>query len=610
MLRTVLWILLLSAVMVVPCRAKTLVVAGRISSEMTVTQQVTFGVNQRLSELVYRFPVPADIRVPSISQRLADHNITFQPEPESVTDDTDEYGNLYKVVTWKNLGGDARAKVVFTLALDAVLDPLVASASFPLTGVSNAERLYLKPTAQVQSSDRQIVGKAAELTAGARSESAAVDAILNYVTDHIRYESPPKSYDALYGFSTGTGNCQNFAHLACALLRASGIPARVAVGLTLKDKWKIPLDDKGASLVQGMGEGLHAWIEVWFPGLGWLPCDPQQSKQFTSTRHIKYAHGPECSGIGTSWKASPVLPRYSTVLSSTFSRDSVKLSLKGAGAEPRGYMASFEMIASAPQVVSPPSVTPLPLPSVVTPALLTPPTADPEVDRNRAARESAEQKLAEQRLAEQRLAEKLARQKTVAKPPEKVVRPPITEPDKDGMVVFGNMRFPTTLSLYTESGDRGEASLEQETAEYVTSSSIYAQAFMLDQPLRLDTVSLATKKFGGDGTVYLDIVADDNGKPSLVNGVRSQPVYLENVRRLPGYSWLDFKIPSDTEPFLPGKYWVVLRRSGEAILNWYYTPGKPYGGPDDTRSTARGWQWEDILTYDFVFKVAGRQSRQ
>ncbi len=184
------------------------------------------------------------------------------------------------------------------------------------------------------------------------------------------------------------------------------------------------------------------------------------------------------------------------------------------------------------------------------------------------------------------------------------------KPDKDGMIVFGNMRFPATLSLYTNSGDRGEASLEQETAEYATSSSVYAQAFILDRSLRIEKVSLATKKFGGDGTVYLDIVADENGKPGLTNGVRSQPVYLENVRRTPGYGWLDFNIPADTEPFKPGKYWVVLRRSGEAILNWYYTPGKSYGGSDDTRSTARGWQWEDILTYDFVFKVAGREARE
>jgi hypothetical protein len=58
-----------------------------------------------------------------------------------------------------------------------------------------------------------------------------------------------------------------------------------------------------------------------------------------------------------------------------------------------------------------------------------------------------------------------------------------------------------------------------------------------------------------------------------------------------------------------GRYWIVFRYSGEAILTWFYTPGKPYGGPDDTRSTLKGYLWEDILNYDFVFKVTGQKIR-
>ncbi len=642
MLLKSLGIVLLLAVTAAPCRARTLVVTGRLSSEVTVTQQVTFGVDQNLPQLTYRFPLPAGVDAPSISQRLADHRLTFDPQPASVKDETDGFGNHYKVVTWRELTGDARATIVFTSATDAVLDPLAAKAPFPLTKVPEEARSYLKATKLVQSDDREIAVKAAELTAGAATEAAAVDAILNFVTDHIRYETPPKFYDALYGFSSRTGNCQNYAHLACALLRASGIPARVAVGLTLKEKWKIPLDNKGSSLVQGMGEGLHAWFEVFYPGLGWLPYDPQQSKQFTSTRHIKYAHGPECVDIGATWRAAPVLPRYDSVISSNFTRDVVDLSLKGSGAAPRGYMASNEMIAAAPEPVGikpPPVPVPLPeppkpapkpsditpapapdlppvpppVPTPVPPPLPTPvpvpvPTPVPpspvKVDGKEKPKPEPEPSLPKPLpKAEERDAPK------PVTPPPSPAGPPPVQPDKDGLVVFGNMRFPAMVSFYTTSGDRGEATLERETAEYVTSTGVYAQAFVLDRPLRLEKVSLAMKKFGGDGTVYLDIVADENGKPGLTSGVRSRPVYLENVRRLPGYGWLDFALPADTGTFEPGKYWIVLRRSGEAIMNWFYTPGKPYGGPDDTRSTARGWQWEDILTYDFVFKVAGRVVR-
>ena len=37
----------------------------------------------------------------------------------------------------------------------------------------------------------------------------------------------------------------------------------------------------------------------------------------------------------------------------------------------------------------------------------------------------------------------------------------------------------------------------------------------------------------------------------------------------------------------------------------FYTPGKRVNGPDDSRSTARGWQWEDVLSGEFVYRVRG-----
>jgi hypothetical protein len=84
-------------------------------------------------------------------------------------------------------------------------------------------------------------------------------------------------------------------------------------------------------------------------------------------------------------------------------------------------------------------------------------------------------------------------------------------------------------------------------------------------------------------------------------------VPLESISRKPGYYWIDFSFANDDQSRLkPGKYWIVLRSSGEAIMNWFYIPGKPYSDSDDTRSTAKGFLWEDIRTYDFVFKVSGK----
>lgn len=551
--------------------ARTLLLEGKLDSEVTVREQLTFGVEKPISELTYRYPLPAGVAVAGFSQKPLETRMDFSPQPTTVKDETDKYGNRFKVLIWKNLKGDVTGEIGFTTAIAANLRQVTVTAPFPLKQVPEEQRLYLQPSKLVQSDDPRITAKARELAATAANQPEAVEAILNFVADHITYETPPKSYDALFALQSGTGNCQNYAHLGAALLRASGIPARVAVGLTLKDKWRIPTDTRGSAIVQGMGEGLHAWLEVWYPGLGWLPHDPQQSRQFTSTRHIKYSHGPECGDIGVSWWATPVLPTYTSVISDSFGRDIIDLHLAGSGNDPRRYVVSNRLVAAAPEPAPEPPPVALPVPKPPPP----PPKPAPAPPK--------------------------------PKPP--VVPPtpkPKPKPDAGGLVVFGNPRLPERLSLQNITGNRGEVALEQETAEYVTSSAVYAQAFTVDRPMSLQSVALGVKKFGGDGMVYLDIVADDSGRPGLARGVRTMPIPLERIKRTPGYGWLEFPVPPDTAPFGPGKYWIILRRSGEAIMNWYYTPGKPYGGPDDTRSTSKGWQWEDTLTYDFVFKVAGR----
>ncbi|MFZ3207300.1 MAG: hypothetical protein WA140_00470 [Geobacteraceae bacterium] len=148
-------------------------------------------------------------------------------------------------------------------------------------------------------------------------------------------------------------------------------------------------------------------------------------------------------------------------------------------------------------------------------------------------------------------------------------------------------------------GNEGPRILDKETSQYGASRHVIAQAFTVNRPLALEKVSLAMHKFGGDVTVHLDLVADYGGKPGLA-GFRSQPGFLKSISMKPGYYLVDFIFPPDVvgSPLKNGKYWIAFRHSGDAVLNWFYITGKPYSGGDDTRSTARGYQWEDIRNYD------------
>ena len=120
---------------------------------------------------------------------------------------------------------------------------------------------------------RPLYDVAARVTRDAQTPYEAVLALESWfrVRGGFRYdESPPRlARSPLVGFVTRTkaGYCQHFAGAMGAMLRMLGIPARLAVGFTSGEKradntWVVTDHDA------------HAWVEVWFPGQGWIPFDP------------------------------------------------------------------------------------------------------------------------------------------------------------------------------------------------------------------------------------------------------------------------------------------------------------------------------------------------
>jgi transglutaminase-like putative cysteine protease len=69
-------------------------------------------------------------------------------------------------------------------------------------------------------------------------------------------------------FDARAGYCEQFATAETLMLRALGIPARLATGYAT--------GDYDAVLNQAVvhESDAHAWVEAWFPGHGWVPIDP------------------------------------------------------------------------------------------------------------------------------------------------------------------------------------------------------------------------------------------------------------------------------------------------------------------------------------------------
>lgn len=74
--------------------------------------------------------------------------------------------------------------------------------------------------------------------------------------------------DALGEFlSRRAGYSEQFAGAFAVMARTVGIPSRVAVGFTSGT-----VDEVGWYEV--FGTDAHAWPELWFDGLGWVPFEP------------------------------------------------------------------------------------------------------------------------------------------------------------------------------------------------------------------------------------------------------------------------------------------------------------------------------------------------
>jgi hypothetical protein len=617
-----------------PAIAKTLILEGNLDGSVTMRQSMEFSVNKgTVSSFSFKFALPATFTTKTVSQSIEGLDSTYSPQPSSSNVETDRFGNRFQKVSWTNTSQDIRINLNYTVNLHTQLSAMESKTPFPLNGRTNTESVYLQHTEMVQDNS-EIKSLARQLTGTTKSEYEAVSAIINWVTDNIKYTFNPPQYDASYTLSTKSGNCQNFAHLSIALLRSAGIPARIVGGITLKESWKVPIDAKN-SIVQSMGQGGHAWLEVYFPDLGWLPYDPQQSRQFTSSRHIKQTHGLDSRDINDTWKGGPYLPAYNELIEGRYTSDDIKLKMKRFANAPRPYILSNAVgIASSSastdssdpgKNVLPPKPTSPDSKTHVASAKPTPPIQGGGAGPAETRFVSDDIPYDSQDDGELPKPVKPAKPKppikptkppVISKPPKNIPKPPVVivvpahkKPRPGTALAFGNMEFPALVNLYNVKGDTGTRVFERETSEYVTSKHIFAQAIQVKDSMTLDKISLAMRKFGGDGSVYIDLVKDKGGKPDIMQGIRSNLLDLEKVPRRPGYYWVDFSFPPDgnkPQHLAPGKYWIVFRASGEAIMTWFFTPGKPYGEGDDTRSTAKGFQWEDILNYDFVFKVNGK----
>lgn len=134
-------------------------------------------------------------------------------------------------------------------------------------------RLYLQGSSNVSTQVRDLAAQIIA-QAGAQTPYDKAKAIESWLRTYIQYNetipAPPSGSDPIewFLFQTREGYCNYYATSMILMLRSQGIPARMAAGFA-QGTWDA---EHNAYLVRE--RDAHTWVEVYFPGYGWVEFEP------------------------------------------------------------------------------------------------------------------------------------------------------------------------------------------------------------------------------------------------------------------------------------------------------------------------------------------------
>ncbi len=180
--------------------------------------------------------------------------------------------------------------LVATVEVDA--SPLRDTAPFPVDPrplPAEARVLLTEPLP----ADDELEDLSRMLLRGAVTQLEAVERVVSWVAKRIRYELPSLLEEsAVSCHRSRRGSCVGRSLLAADLLRRGGIPARQVTGILTAREPSELTGNTQELFNEGISGVRHRWIEVFVPGLGWVPSDPGGLANTVTARHLALPEAP------------------------------------------------------------------------------------------------------------------------------------------------------------------------------------------------------------------------------------------------------------------------------------------------------------------------------
>lgn len=127
---------------------------------------------------------------------------------------------------------------------------------------------------------------------------SAVSRVRKCLEEKTTYVESPRNSQAgedpikYFLLESGEGNAMDYASVAVEALRAHGIPARYVEGYYLPEG---VARDENSGEIALTGQDTHAWAEVYFDGIGWLPIDVTPGYYYDAVELQQMVSAPDAS---------------------------------------------------------------------------------------------------------------------------------------------------------------------------------------------------------------------------------------------------------------------------------------------------------------------------
>ncbi len=231
----------------------------------------------------------------SSRQRLVEHELFIKPEPATIDERLDYFGNpvTYFCLSEPHLTLTITSRSVIELLSEA---PALAGLSPAWEEVTDQIRKRESPEAMAASEfvfESPLIELGPEFAAFAAKSFTSGRPVLEAALDlshriFTGFKYDPRATTVTTPvrevLKTKHGVCQDFAHFLIACIRSLGIPARYVSGYLRSGENSI-----GA-------EASHAWAAVFCPGHGWFDFDPTNDVMPTGG-HVTVAWGRDYSDV-------------------------------------------------------------------------------------------------------------------------------------------------------------------------------------------------------------------------------------------------------------------------------------------------------------------------